>query len=251
MTPSLETRPAFVPPPAAAAPQPSRLFTQTRYHYTTGVRTGHPAVIRGDDGDVILSYRSFASITGIVAALVSAIVAVAGAAAALFLIAEGEPLSAAAAGVLTIAFALLIGSLVPRVEVTLYDGERPALTISQRTLFPTAHYIITDPDGGTIAEIRKSFFSRLGRNRWNLFEGGRPVGTAVEEGLGRALVRKVAGKFNRRWETDIAIDYGGIPAARVIRRAPHAEADVLEMHSDALDRRIAVATAAIILGREP
>jgi hypothetical protein len=61
----------------------------------------------------------------------------------------------------------------------------------------------------------------------------------------------VLGKFNRRFETNVRIVYGGIPVGRIVRRPENGRADVLELTSDALDRRIAVALATLVLGREP
>jgi hypothetical protein len=216
------------------------------------LRAGEVAAIRANDDRVLLSYRSFASVSGIIAALVSAIVALAGFAAVLFLLAEGAPIRAFAALALTLLFATVIAMLVPRVNVTLYDDQHPALTISQSSVFPTARYLVTTPNGAAIAELRKSFFSRLGRNRWTIVQEGRFLGDAAEESFVAALVRKVLGKFSRRFETNLRIAYGGIVAGRIVRK-PGADgrADVLELTSDALDRRVAVALATLVLGREP
>lgn len=201
---------------------------------------------------MLLSYRSFASVVGIVAALVSAIVAIAGLAAVIFLLAENEPLRAAAAAVLTTVFAFFITLLVPRVSVTLYDEHNPALTLSQKTVFPSAAYVVATPNGAAIAELRRAFFSRIGRNRWTIVQDGRVIGEAVEESFGRALLRKVLGKFHRRFETNLSIDHGGIPVGRIVRRPdPEGRVDVLEVTNDALDRRVAVALATLVLGREP
>ena len=139
-------RAAAVPPPRQAAPDP-RLFLHRRYHFTTGVRAGQTAAIRDDAGAPILTYRSFASIVGIVAILVSTIVALAGLAAVAFLAAEEELLRAAAVALLTTAFAFFIALLVPQIQVTLYTEAGPALTIRQERSFPIACYAVTLPDG--------------------------------------------------------------------------------------------------------
>jgi hypothetical protein len=206
------------------------------------------AAIRGDDGQVLLSYRSFASVTGIVAALVSAIVALAGFAAVLLLLAEKEPLRALIALLLTVVFATVIAWLVPRVQVTLYDEHHPALTISQ---LAARTYAVSTPNGATIAELRRSPFSRLGRQRWTVIQDGRHLGETFEESFPGAIRRKLLGKFNRRFETNLRIVYGGIPVGRIVRRPEQERVDVLELTSDALDRRIAVALATLVLGREP
>lgn len=205
------------------------------------------ATIRGDGGEVLLSYRSFASVIGIVASFVSGIVAVAGLAAAVFLVYDKDPLRAIAALLLTAIFAFFIALLVPRVQVTLYDDGQPALTLSQRNAFPAACYVVSTPNGTTLADLRKSFFSRLGRNRWTIVQEGRMIGEAAEESFGRALVRKFLGKFHRRFETNVVLEHGGLEVGRIRRR----DSDALELTSDALDRRVAVALALLVLGREP
>jgi hypothetical protein len=241
------------PEPPPAKPEPVRgSFAETRYHFTTGLRAGEVANIRAGDGRVLLSYRSFASVVGIVAALVSGIVTLAGVAAVLFLIAEKSPSRAIAALLLTLIFAFFIALLVPRINVTLYDEHHPALTISQRSTFPTAGYVVATPNGTTLAELRKTAFSRLGRHRWTIVQDGRLLAEAREESWPAAMLRKALGKFNRRFETNLRIEYGGLEAGRIVRR-PDAQGvvDVLELTNDALDRRIAVALATLVLGREP
>jgi len=223
-----------------------------RYRFTTGLRAGEVANIRGDDGQVLLSYRSFASVVGIVAALVSAIVTLAGIAAVLFLFNEHYPLRAGAALVLTLVFASFIALLVPRVNVTLYDEHHPALTLAQKSMFPTTRYAVSTPNGTSLAELRRAPFSRLGRHRWSILQDGRVVAEAIEESWPRAIVRKLLGKFSRRYESNFRIEYGGLPAGRIVRH-PDADGaiDLLEVTHDALDRRVAVALATAILGREP
>jgi hypothetical protein len=210
------------------------------------------ATVRDEANNVVLTYRSFASVVPVVAALVCGIVMIAGIAAAAFLIAEKSPLRAGLALLLTVIFAAFIAMLVPRSNVTLYDDGTPALTISQKAVFPSATYVVATPNGATLALLRNTFFSRLGRNRWTIAHEGRYVGDAIEESFPGAMLRKVFGKFSRNFETDMRIHFGGLDAGRIVRR-PDAErrTDVLMLTSDALDRRVAVALAALILGREP
>ena len=252
------TEPFVPPPPAAAPPSPAvvqrvnGLFSQTRYRFTTGLRSGEVANIRGDNGHVLLSYRSFASVVGTVAALVSAIVALAGIAAVLFLMQEDLPARAFLVLILTLTFSLVIALLVPRINVTLYDEHHPALALTQLSTFPSVSYAVSAPNGTTLAELRRAPFSRLGRHRWSVLQEGRHLADATEESWGRAMMRKALGKFDRRFETNFRIEYGGVEAGRIIRRPDEQGAvDVLELTTDALDRRIAVALATVILGREP
>jgi hypothetical protein len=221
------------------------------------VPAGETANVRDDSGAVVLSYRSFASVVGIVAALMAGVVVLAGAAGVAFLINEGRPIPAIIALVLSAAFAIVIVLLVPPVSATIYDGPDPALTIAQQSKvsFPVVTYVVATLDGKVLARLRKSFFSRFGRNRWSILppEHHGPRGEAIEESLGQALMRKVAGKFNPRYQANVRIRYAGSEAGWIIRRPnDRGERDVLELAPDApLDRRVAVALAAVVLGSEP
>jgi len=219
-------------------------FSGLRYHFTTGLRNGETAHIRDEGGKLVLSYRAFASVVGVIASLVAGIVLVAGIAGTWFLIEEKSPLRAMVALALTFAFAFLITRLVPRTNVTLYDDGTPALTISQRA---PATYVVAAPNGTILGQLRKSGFSFLGRTRWTITHQGRILAEAIEESFGRAMLRKLYGKFSRRFETNFFIRLPGIDMGRILRRPE----DVLELTGDALDRRVAVALATVVLGREP
>ncbi|MEO8383456.1 MAG: hypothetical protein ABI779_27615 [Acidobacteriota bacterium] len=245
--------PAEEIPPTPAGPRPAPgPFSHTEYFFSTGLRSGETAPVRSASGEVLLTYRSFAGVIGVVAALVAGIVAVAGLAATLLLFTQPAPLSASVALLLTIAFTVFIALLAPRTQVTLFDGGQPALTIAQRTLFPAATYIIAAPNGARLADVRKSPLSRLGRNRWTILHEGRYLGEAVESSLLGALVRKLYGKFSRSFQTDVIVTHGGVEAARILRRPDRAgRVDLLEIFNDTLDRRVLVGVATLILGREP
>lgn len=210
--------------------------------------------VRDDEGNDVFSYRSFASVVGIVASIVASIVLLTGAAATLFLITEGSVFTAIGACVLSLFFALLIVMLVPSTNVTLFADNAAALTIAQksRTSFPSVTYAVVTPENRTLALLRKSVFSRLGRNRWSIDDAiGRPIGYAHEESLSRALLRKALSKFNRRYDADVIVRGSG-EIARVVRRADGArQIDVLEISEAAIDRRVLVALATLVLGSEP
>jgi hypothetical protein len=188
---------------------------------------------------------------------VAGIVIIAGAAAALFLFAEQRAGAATAALVLSLAFAGVIATLVPRTRVTLFDGATPVLTIAQRSRlsFPASAYAVVAPDGQTIGTLRRSALARLGKNRWMIAAppDQRGVAFAVEHSLGLALTRKILGKFSRRYEVDYHITDHGIPAGDIIRRPDSSgDVDVLQLENNAtLDRRVAVALATLIFGAEP
>ena len=240
-----------LPPPPPPPPLPSfGAFTHTLYRFTTGLRSGEVARVRGAGDEVLLTYRSFASVVGVIATFLAGIVAVAGTSGVLLLVYQKAPLRALLVLALTIAFSLVIAMLVPRTNVTMYEDDHPALTISQRSVFPSATYIVATPNGAHLAELRKGILSRLGRNRWTITHEGRYLGEAHEETFTGAIARKLLGKFSRKFETNVRITYGGVDAGWIIRR-PDAHVDSLQLTGDALDRRAAVALATLVLGREP
>ena len=220
----------------------------------SGIPAGETAYIRGDDGDALLSYRSFASVVGIIAALMSAVVLVAGAAGVLFLLLERRPLPAIAAMILSAAFAVMIVMLIPATNATIFEGGTPVITIAQQpgVSFPTTTWIVSAPDGQLIARIHKSFLSRFGRNRWKM-TSEKSRGEAVEESLTRAIIRKLFGKFARAYQSNLRILLDGDEAGWIIRRTDAlGRADVLDLHPAlTLDRRAAVALAVLVLGSEP
>jgi len=223
-----------------------------------GIPAGETAYIRGEDGNAVLSYRSFASVVGIIAALLSTVVLVAGAMGMLFLLVmEQRPLPALAALLLSAIFAGLIVMLIPPVNVTIFDGATPTITIIQQSGigFPSVTYLVSTADGKPIGRITRSFFSRFGRNRWSIDSADDFLarGEAIEESLGRALVRKAFGTFAPAYQSNIRITWIGEEAGWIVRR-PDASghADLLDLNpGTTLDRRAAVGLAVLVLGSEP
>jgi uncharacterized integral membrane protein len=219
------------------------------------VRAGEVVSIRDETGQTLFTYRSFASVVGVVGLVVSVIIAVTGAAAVLFLLFESRPIPAIMALLLSAAFAVVIAMLVPPVQVTLYNDTSPALHVAQEgnVAFPIAWYVVGTPDEPAIARLRKTAWSRIGRNRWDILRpsDGRPIGSAAEESLGRAVMRKLAGKFSRRYEANVRVRYFEKNVAWIIRRPDESgDVDVLDLGGD-IDRRVAIALATLILGSEP
>lgn len=222
------------------------------------MRAGDTATIADSEGRPLLTYRSFATVVGVVAAFVAGIVLVAGLAATLLLMVQERPGAAASSLILTLAFATGIAALVPRIRVTLYDAtSKPALKIVQQghLLFAPARYSVRTPEGETLGVIRKGAFSRLLAHRWTITTAPpeKRVAHAAEESLARSLVRKVLGKFKRKYQTNIRIMQAGAQAGLIIRRPDdRGETDVLELQpGSALDRRVAVALATLVFGAEP
>ncbi|HVE70702.1 MAG TPA: hypothetical protein VNI54_04980 [Thermoanaerobaculia bacterium] len=245
---SPDTNPVYNPPsPRRTIESAMGAFASPVFHFTSGLHAGETAHVRNANGDVLLTYRAFASIVGVIAAFMAGIVALAGVAATLLLVYEQSFVRALIALALTSAFSIVIALLAPRTNVTLYQESTPALTIAQRAIFPSAVYAVSAPNGAELAELRKSFVSCLGRNRWRIHQGGRLVGEAHESSFFGAMLRKLLGKFSRSFETDVEVTSGGLPVARILRR----EGDALEVTNDAIDRRVLVALATLVLGREP
>lgn len=215
---------------------------------------GEVVTIRDETGDGLLTYRSFASVVGVVGLVVSVIVAITGFAAVIFLLFESRPVPAVMAVLLSAAFAVVIAMLVPPTRVTFYNSESPVLHIAQESnvSFPTVRFVVGTPEEPVIARLRKTAWSRAGRNRWDILDANnRPIGSAIEESLSRAWLRKIGGKFNRRYECNVRLRYLGKNVGWIVRRPNESgEMDVLEVTDD-IDRRIAVALAALILGSEP
>ena len=221
----------------------------------TGLPAGESVTIRGDAGEALLTYRSFASVVPLVAMVVAVIVIATGVAAVAFLFMEGRPVPALIALVLSAAFSVLIAMLVPPTNVTLHDGNTAELMIAQQSnvSFPVVTYIVATPDRRPLARLHRSVFSRLGRNRWTILGANddRRIGHAVEESLTRAMVCKFAGKFSPRYQSNVVVRYRDKEAAWIIRRPNSAgESDLLQITGD-IDHRIAVAVATLILGSEP
>jgi len=111
--------------------------------------------------------------------------------------------------------------------------------------------VVATPNGAVLGALRKSPFSFLGRTRWTITHDGRVLAEAIEESFGRAILRKLYGKFSRRFETNLFIRLPGLDMGRILRRNEDGDVDVLELAGDALDRRVAVALATVVFGREP
>lgn|GEM_PF-536304 len=253
--PPLARRLTPAPPQPVSGPSP---FEKLRYRFATRVPAGEIVRITDDAGKTLFNYRSFAGVVGIVAALVAGIIAVAGLAATAFLLLERHPLAALGALVLSFAFAVAIPMLVPPLSVTLFDDARPMLTITQRSRFniPAVLFAVVTPDGHVVAYLRKTFLSRLGRNRWTLLDDRmHPIGTATEESLSRALLRKLAGKFSREYEANVRLRAYDRETGWILRRPDvHRAVDVLDLTADTnrlLDRRTSLALAMLVLGMEP
>lgn len=191
----------------------------------------------------------------LIAMVVAAIVVATGLAAFLFLLVDGRPIPAVIAMILSGAFAVLIAMLVPQTNVTLHHGNTAALSIMQQSnvAFPQVTYVIATPDRKIIARVRRSVFSRVFRNRWTILhpQGDLAAGNAVEESLSKAWLRKFAGKFNPRYQSNMRLRYEEVDAGWIVRRPTgEGERDFLDI-TGRIDHRVAVGVATLIFGSEP
>jgi hypothetical protein len=252
--------PSHVTPPSVPPPVTPRALLQcTRYRFDAGAPAGSVATIRSMEGETLFSYRGFASPVGVVAALMTGIVAVTGIAASAFLFWQHRPITAIASLLLASAFVSGITLLLPDLSITIFTGEMPVVTITRqsRTSLPGATYSINSGDGVLLARVRKSLSSRIGRNRWLILanDSDRVIGDAAETSLIAAIARKLGGTFTRSLQTDLRLRYLGRDVGTIHRRPlPNGTSDLLDVSEDPttiLDRRIALALATLILGSEP
>jgi hypothetical protein len=243
----------------AATPSHASVFERTRYRFMSGIPAGETARVRDDSGEILLGYRSFASVVGVIAALVSGVVLIAGLAAVGFLVAEGRVAPAILALMLSAGFAVVIAMLVPSINVTIFEGTTPVITIAQESnlAFPSVTHAVIGREGRPIARLRKNVMARFGRNRWTILSGDadRVLGYAAEESLSRAMIRKLGGKFSPDFESNVRIHYLDKDAGWIVRR-PDTDGvvDLLDLTEDGarlLDRRVAIAIATLVLGAEP
>ena len=204
------------------------------------MRSGEAAYIRGEDGATLFGYRGFASVVGIVAAVTSAIVLIAGAASMIILALDTRPLPAVFAALLTAAFSVIIAMLVPATRVTVYEATTPVFGIVQQSSlsFPSVTFAVVGRDGRTIARLANTVMSRIGRRRWRILaaDADRPLGDAVR---------------NLGFRTIYRIRYQGQEVGRITRERDEGILDLSADPARTLDRRVALAIAMVVLGMEP
>jgi hypothetical protein len=227
-------------PVVAPPPRPETAFDRAAYVIPAAARNGEAAYIRGDDGTTLFGFRGFASVVGIVAAVTSAIVLIAGAASVIILALDARPLPAVFAALLTAAFSVIISMLVPATRVTVYEGTTPAFGIVQQSSLsvPSVTFAVVGRDGRTIARLASSALSRLGRRRWRILaaDADRPLGDAVR-------------RFG--FQTNYRIRYQGAEVGQITRKGDSGTLDLSADPARTLDRRVALAVAMVVLGMEP
>jgi hypothetical protein len=217
--------------------------------------------VLADDGAPLLWFHGFASVAGIVTWFALLSVVLASLAALIFLLSDGRFLSALLALALGAGFVAVLGRLLPRLEVPLFEEaelSRRLLTIVQtsRLTFPAGSFVVRGHSGSEIGAIALRGWSRLGSHRWSVLDpAGRELATATEESPIGALIAKFLGKFDSRFETNLCVRIGDREVGRVIRRPEggmsRGTVDLPGDRALVIDRRLAVALAVLVMGLEP
>jgi hypothetical protein len=238
--------------------RPAQAPASRRYTFPRLTRRGDVAAIVGDDGTT-LWYRSFVSVTSLVATLVTAFVSLCGVAAVTYLLIDGRFGGALLSLLVTAAFEVVIPLLVPPAHVVFFSDTSlttRALEIVQvgRPLLPADRFSVRSADGKELGQIERSALSRLTRHRWLIFDhDGSPRAMTIEESTARAMIRKLTGKFRPDLDSDLLLTIDDAAAGRLIRRTSgeRVTLDLSPGRRQSLDERLVVAMAALVFGLEP
>lgn len=207
--------------------------------------------IRTETGDVVLTYRAFGGITGIIATFTAALVLLTGGAAALFLLLQLRFLTAAGALLLGVAFAVLINSLVPPLQVRLIDPSGRIVAVLDRLgrgLRLAAPWIISAGNGETLGRAVPRLLAPFLGERWRVDLANGSTAHAFDASALRALVRKALASFDRSFETDLRIELGREQQGWIRRRTTDGSGGRLELApTAAIDPRVAIGLAAIAM----
>jgi hypothetical protein len=244
-----ESKPVADPPRTSADP-----FRQRTYLIEIAP-PGEVSSVRSEKGEALFWFKRTASVVGMVAGVLAAMVLISGAAAAVFLALESRFLPAAGAAALTVAFSALMLALVPRRFVVLYRNEAltgKVLSVLQesRFSFPSVRFSARGEDGATIAYFERNSLRGLGfaGSRWWILDhaSSAAIGYATES-AGAAWQRKLFG-FLVAPRANYTVTVGVRPSGTIQqRREPNGLA--VDMGGDAnftLDRRIALALGLLI-----
>jgi hypothetical protein len=237
--------------------RPAQAPASRRYTFPRLTRRGDVAAIVGDEGTT-LWYRSFVSVTALVATLISTLVFLCGLAAVLYLLFEGRFGAAFLSLLVTAGFGAVIPLLVPPTDVVLFTDATLTIRVLEivqvgRPLLPADRFSVRNADGHELGGIERSALSRLTRHRWLIFDEDRRLrGVTIEESTARALIRKITGKFRPDLDSDLLLRIDDEAAGRLIRRAGGERVTLdLWRTNQGLDERLVIAMAALVFGLEP
>jgi hypothetical protein len=214
---------------------------------------GEIVAVRDQSSRQRFHYRRVFNVVAIVAAIVASLVLFAGSIVAAFLAVEQHSLLAGVAVVLTLVFTCGILLLVPKRNVLIYGDEalsQLALAISEESIFglPIVTFRVRLADGSTVGYLTKNALLGIVKRRWSFLDPDRrEVGFALEQGVGRPLLRKLLGDFFGLLTTDYALLLpGGVRCGTYRRRQPPGTPRRIELPSSRPDPRLALAFALLV-----
>lgn len=216
-------------------------------------------VVRDSSERPLLYFRPPMNAALFIAGAVMFLMGAAGATTAILLVAGGDLTAAAVAVFLTAVFILMTLGLIPRRSFELFEDEEMTalhLVIAQESAsaFPRLRFCARTREGSAIAYFHKSALSNAGRRSWSIFGPDQPdpIGSAIEDSIPRALLRKALGSIIHSLTTDFLIEAGGRMVGRIRRRATVFYRSLLELDPEPrlLEARVAVALAVLIEGVE-
>lgn len=236
-------------------------FQMSRYVLDVSVPYGERSTVRDESGNPLFHYKRPVNLAGFLAGLFATLVAIAGAGVTIFLAASAFYFQALVAFLMTAGFVLVILLLVPRRRhIYLYDDPDLSsvnLMLWQETrfTFPVLRFSVRAADGRMISSFSRNFLSIFGRHRWAIGDalGTSTLGCAVEDSLGKALLRKFLGSFFGLFKTNFHILIGDEKVGVIDRRTSGLDRYFLDLTPDAsygFDRRTALALAILIDGLE-
>jgi hypothetical protein len=209
------------------------------------------AAVRDEMEKPLFFFRNPVTLVGFVARLMAAMIAISGAATALFLFWQRHAFPGLTAAILTVSFLFVILMLIPRQQIVLYSDSglsSIALMLIQesRFSFPSLRFSLRKADGSIIGGFQKNLASNFGLRRWWILDrpGLSRLGYAKEESLPRALLRLVIATVR----TNFRLYFHDRPIGLINRRLPARDKYVLELHdpNPALDQRLAIGLAVLI-----
>lgn len=196
---------------AASAPSLRRMANRQLFIDDFEPGPGESA-IRNELDQPLAYFRGIRSATALVAGFVATMIIVTGLAVLAFLLYERAWSAAAAALLITVAFATMVGTAIPRRTVPIWDEpppSRPALTLTQEPglPLPRLRFAVVGADGAILAVVSKQVFPSLGRRVWTLSDasGMRELARATEDSLVRSLIGRIIGGSIRVLRTNYTI----------------------------------------------
>lgn len=209
------------------------------------------AAVRDEAEKPLFFFRNPVTLVGFVARLMAAMIAISGAATALFLFWQRHAFPGLTAAILTVSFLFVILMLVPRQQIVLYSDSALssiALMLIQesRFSFPSLRFSLRKADGSIIGGFQKNLASNFGLRRWWILDrpGRSRLGYAKEESLARALLRLLIATVR----TNFRLYFHDRPIGLINRRLPTPDKYVLELNdpNPNLDQRLAIGLAVLI-----